>query len=81
MKMNEFVSCMATSWYNGTVYVSGAPEVFRGNESRIYDHVSDQAYKVIGPYALQPFVNRWRSTSRPEESKHLNRHTVGDDPK
>jgi hypothetical protein len=25
MKMNEFVSCMATSWYNGTVYVSGAP--------------------------------------------------------
>jgi hypothetical protein len=30
--------------------------VFRGNESRIYDHVSDQAYKVIGPYALQPFV-------------------------
>jgi hypothetical protein len=42
---------------NGTVYVSGAPGgVFRGNESRIYDHVSDQAYKVIGPYALQPFV-------------------------
>jgi hypothetical protein len=69
---------MATSSVLLALYVSGAPGgVFR-NESRIYDHVSDQAYKVIGPYALQPFAIDG-DLQVDLRSQHLNRHTVGDD--
>jgi hypothetical protein len=37
------------------IYVSGAPGgVFRGNESKIYDYVSNQAYRVIDHMPYNP---------------------------